>query len=137
MSTGPIDRLRLRQRLDSERARFADQHPRSADAYARGQRSLFGGVPMTWMNKAAGSFPLYLEGARGARVTDIDGHEYVDLALGDTGAMAGHSAAPVLAAIRKRIEERGGLTAMMPTENAAWVGGELSAASDRRAGHSR
>ena len=48
---------------------------------------------MTWMNKAAGGFPLYLDTARGARVRDIDGHEYVDFALGDTGAMAGHSPA--------------------------------------------
>jgi glutamate-1-semialdehyde 2,1-aminomutase len=133
VSTGPIDRQRLKRLLEGERTRFADQNPRSAEAYARGQRNLFGGVPMTWMNKAAGSFPLYLDGARGARVTDIDGHEYVDFALGDTGAMAGHSAAPVLAAIRERIEQRGGLTAMMPTENAAWVGREL----ERRFGPAR
>jgi glutamate-1-semialdehyde 2,1-aminomutase len=81
---------------------------------------------MTWMNKAAGAFPLYLDGARGARVTDIDGLEYIDFALGDTGAMAGHSPQPVVAAVRRRIEEQGGLTAMMPTENAAWVAAELA-----------
>jgi glutamate-1-semialdehyde 2,1-aminomutase len=80
---------------------------------------------MTWMNKAAGHFPLYLSGARGSRVTDIDGHEYVDFALGDTGAMAGHSPEPVVAAIQSRVQEHGGLTAMMPTDNAAWVGAEL------------
>src|SRR5205085_9074706 len=74
-----------------------------------------------------------LSGARGARVRDIDGHEYVDFALGDTGAMAGHSPAPVVAAVRRRIEQQGGLTAMMPTENAAWVGAEL----ERRFGPSR
>ena len=48
---------------------------------------------MTWMNKAAGGFPLYLDEARGATVRDLDGHDYVDFALGDTGAMAGHSPA--------------------------------------------
>ena len=60
---------------------------------------------MTWMNKAAGRFPLYLSGARGSRVTDIDGHDYVDFALGDTGAMAGHSPQPVVAAIQARVEQ--------------------------------
>ena len=127
MSTArAIDRRRLHDLLGAERERFAALHPRSAQAYAAARGRLFGGVPMTWMNKAAGGFPLYLEAATGARVRDLDGHEYVDLALGDTGAMAGHSPAPVVKAIRQRIEERGGITAMMPTENAAWVAQELS-----------
>ncbi len=126
MTTIAVDRARLNRLLAAERARFAKTHPRSAAAYAEGGRHLFGGVPMTWMNMAAGRFPLYLRGARGARLADIDGHEYVDFALGDTGAMAGHSPEPVLAAIRRRTEELGGLTAMMPTENAAWVGAELT-----------
>ena len=52
---------------------------------------------MTWMTKWSGGFPLYLDGAQGNRVTDIDGHTYVDFALGDTGAMAGHSPAPTVA----------------------------------------
>ena len=49
---------------------------------------------MTWMNKASGGFPLYLASARGARVTDIDGHSLTDFSLGDTAAMAGHSPPP-------------------------------------------
>ena len=81
---------------------------------------------MTWMNKAAGRFPMYLSGARGSRVTDIDGHDYVDFALGDTGAMAGHSPEPVVAAIQARVQQHGGVTAMMPTDNAAWVGAEFA-----------
>jgi glutamate-1-semialdehyde 2,1-aminomutase len=121
-----IDRSRLRQLLDRERAAFAAAHPRSAAAYAAAQPHLLGGVPMTWMNMAAGGFPLYLQRARGARVTDLDGHEYVDFALGDTGAMAGHSPAPTVEAIVRRVRDEGGITAMMPTEDAAWVGGELT-----------
>ncbi len=81
---------------------------------------------MTWMNKRAGGFPLYLATARGARVTDLDGHSYIDLCLGDTGAMAGHSPGPVVEAVRQRMLDEGGLTAMMPTEDAAWVGAELA-----------
>ena len=122
----PIDKKRLTDLLSAERQLFADGHRESARAHREGAEHLFGGVPMTWMNKAAGRFPLYLRGARGSRVTDIDGHEYVDLSLGDTGAMAGHSPPEVVAAIRGRIENEGGITAMMPTENAAWVAAELT-----------
>src|SRR4051812_34597617 len=120
------DGKRLTDLLARERERFGETHPASARAHAEGREHLFGGVPMTWMNKAAGRFPLYLSAARGSRVTDIDGHDYVDFSLGDTGAMAGHSPPEVVAAIRRRIEELGGITAMMPTENAAWVGAELA-----------
>jgi glutamate-1-semialdehyde 2,1-aminomutase len=121
-----IDRNRLQELLDRERSAFAGAHPRSAAAYAAAQAHLLGGVPMTWMNMAAGGFPLYLQRARGARVTDIDGCHYTDFALGDTGAMAGHSPEPTVDAVVRRVRDEGGITAMMPTEDAGWVGGELA-----------
>jgi glutamate-1-semialdehyde 2,1-aminomutase len=121
-----VNRDRLRQLLARERAAYAEAHPRSAEAYASAQPHLLGGVPMTWMNMAAGGFPLYLRRARGARVTDVDDREYTDFALGDTGAMAGHSPEPTVEAIVRRVQEEGGITAMMPTFDAAWVGAELA-----------
>jgi glutamate-1-semialdehyde 2,1-aminomutase len=120
-----IDRTRLAALMSSEQDRFAAAHPRSAAAYGRADH-LFGRVPMTWMNKKAGGFPLYFERGRGSRVWDIDGNDYIDFALGDTGAMAGHSPEPVVAAIRRRVDHLGGLTTMLPTEDAEWVGAELS-----------
>jgi glutamate-1-semialdehyde 2,1-aminomutase len=81
---------------------------------------------MTWMNKSAAGYPIYLDRARGARLTDIDGHEYVDFCLGDTAAMAGHSPAPVVAAVTRRLADLGGAATMVPTEDAALVGAELS-----------
>ena len=120
-----IDRSRLGSLLERERAEFVARNPRSHAAYKCSEH-LFGRVPMTWMNKAAAGFPVYLAHARGARVTDIDGHEYVDLCLGDTGAMAGHSPAPTVAAVQRRFGELGGASAMLPTEDAEWVGAELS-----------
>ncbi|MET7571016.1 transaminase [Streptomyces sp. NPDC005492] len=120
-----MDRTRLQDLLARERAEAERANPRSKAAYARAEH-LFGRVPMTWMNKTAGAFPRYLDTARGARVTDIDGHEYVDFSLGDTGAMAGHSPAVVAEAVRRRFGEQGGATAMLPTEDAEWVGAELT-----------
>ena len=120
-----IDRQRLAALLGRERQRFAERHPRSRAAWLAGA-NLVGNVPMTWMNKAAGRFPVYLAEARGATVVDLDGHRYVDLCLGDTAAMAGHSPGPTVAAVQRRFAELGGATAMLPTPDAAWVGAELA-----------
>jgi glutamate-1-semialdehyde 2,1-aminomutase len=61
--------------------------------------------------------------ARGASITDVDGHTFVDFCLGDTGAMAGHVPEATARAVERQI--RRGTTGMMPTEDAAWVGREL------------
>jgi glutamate-1-semialdehyde 2,1-aminomutase len=123
--TDTVDRARLATLMGQERATYTDLHPRSAEVHA-GARHLFGGVPMTWMNMWSGGFPLCLERARGNRVVDVDGHEYVDFAMGDTGAMAGHSPQPTVDAVQRRIGEQGGVTTMMPTQDAEWVGAELT-----------
>lgn len=81
---------------------------------------------MTWMRKWSGGLPLYLESARGNRITDVDGHTYIDFALGDTAAMTGHSPAPTVAAINRRSAQLGGLTTMLPTEDAEWVAADLT-----------
>ncbi|HXT24848.1 MAG TPA: aspartate aminotransferase family protein [Candidatus Eisenbacteria bacterium] len=106
-----------------EERKFVAEHPQSAELYARAKRSLLGGVPMNWMNKWAGAFPVFVAKAKGAHFTDVDGREYVDLCLGDTGAMTGHSPDVVAAAIVKRVRE--GITLMLPTEDSLWVGEEL------------
>ena len=123
--TRPVDRDRLAASLRRERASYADLHPRSAEVSAQA-RHLFGGVPMTWMDMWSGGFPLCLDRAWGNRVVDVDGIEYVDFAMGDTGAMAGHSPRATVEAVQRRIGELGGITTMMPTEDAEWVGAELT-----------
>jgi len=118
-----IDRGRLDKLRRREEARFVAEHPRSAELYARAKESLLGGVPMNWMNKWAGAFPVFVARAKGAHFTDVDGREYVDLCLGDTGAMTGHSPDVVAEAVAKRVRE--GITLMLPTEDSLWVGEEL------------
>jgi glutamate-1-semialdehyde 2,1-aminomutase len=108
--------------IEREREEFARRHRRSRELHERAAGSLLAGVPMSWMTMWAGGHPIYLETAEGARLVDVDGNEYADFCLGDTGAMAGHSPEPVMRAIR----ERAGLTTMLPTEDAAWVGEELA-----------
>jgi glutamate-1-semialdehyde 2,1-aminomutase len=118
-----IDRQRLAGLLDRERRRFADEHPRSRELFAETSKTLLGGVPMSWMTKWAGGFPVFFEEAKGARVVDVDGLSYVDFCLGDTGAMAGHAPEPTARAVERQI--RRGTTVMLPSEDAAWVGREL------------
>src|SRR4051812_3538058 len=124
--TAVVDRARLRELLARERETYLASNPRSAAAYAAGQEHLFGGVPMTWMNKAAGGVPLFLSQARGASGTDLDRHTYVDFCLGDTRAMARDPPPATVAAGREPPEGPGGGTVMMPTEDAAWGAGELA-----------
>jgi len=120
----PLDRARLARLMVDEQARFAADHPRSEALHRRAQASLLDGVPMPWMVKWAGPFPLYVERAEGAHFSCVDGHDYVDFCLGDTGAMAGHGPGPTIAAVERQL--RRGITHMLPTEDAAWVGEELT-----------
>jgi|SRR5271165_538861 len=124
-SLATIDRNRLTALIDRERAAYRANFPASADAFAAGKH-LLGGVPMTWMRMWSGGFPLYHATASGARLVDIDGHEFIDFCLGDTAAMAGHSPAAVQAAVSRRYAELGGATTMLPTQDAAWVAAELT-----------
>jgi glutamate-1-semialdehyde 2,1-aminomutase len=118
-----IDRVRLQQLHVRETQAFIDTHPRSAELYARARTSLLGGVPMNWMKKWAGPFPVFVKSAQGAHFTDVDGHDYIDLCLGDTGAMTGHSPSVVADAVARRVHQ--GITLMLPTEDSIWVGEEL------------
>ena len=108
-----------------ERQNYRSNHPRSLALYESADH-LFARVPMTWMNKWPGGFPLGFSRAHGALVHDLDGHELVDFALGDTGAFAGHSPSALVKALAQRVGVDGGVTTMMPTEDAEWVAAELS-----------
>jgi len=121
-----IDHGRIAAVHQAELERFAAEHPRSRELFERGRGSLVSGVPMTWMAKWVGGYPVYAARARGAMIEDVDGHRYVDFSLGDTGAMAGHSPPPTVAAIERRLRDLGGATLMLPTEDAAAVGEELA-----------
>ncbi|MGH8971152.1 MAG: aspartate aminotransferase family protein [Actinomycetes bacterium] len=118
-----IDRGHLERVTAEERALFADRHPRSRELAGRARNVMPGGVPMSWMAKWPGGFPVFVARASGAHFQDVDGHDYVDLCLGDTGAMTGHSPAAAVAAVREQVGR--GITAMLPTEDSVVVAEEL------------
>ncbi len=115
---------RASELLARELERFERTHPRSRELSERARRSLLSGVPMHWMMRWAGGFPVFAVEASGARFRDVDGIEYVDFCLGDTGAMTGHSPEPVVQAIAAQAAR--GITLMLPSEDALWVGEELT-----------
>ena len=122
--TAGIDRSRLEALTERELKRFVSDHPVSEEYSRRAQRSLVSGVPMPWMMRWASGFPPFAAHANGATIVDVDGHKYVDLCLGDTGAMTGHGPAAVVAALRQQLEH--GLTMMLPTADSFEVAEELS-----------
>ncbi|HEY4944941.1 MAG TPA: aspartate aminotransferase family protein [Candidatus Limnocylindrales bacterium] len=121
--TATIDRGRLAARMADEVAQFGAAHPRSKALFERASRSLLGGVPMSWMAKWAGPYPVFVEEATGAHFRCVDGHDYLDFCLGDTGAMTGHSPEEAVAGIAAQLVR--GITTMLPGEVAVEVGEEL------------
>jgi glutamate-1-semialdehyde 2,1-aminomutase len=121
--TPTLNRTKLTQLLEKEEQLFHKTHPKSYELYQRARRSLQGGVPMLWMIRWAGSFPVFVKEANGAHFIDVDGNSYLDLCLGDTGAMTGHSPMATVEAITEQIQK--GITLMLPYEDVIWVGEEL------------
>jgi glutamate-1-semialdehyde 2,1-aminomutase len=110
--------------LEQELLRFEREHPRSRALADAAKASLLGGVPMHWMVRWPGGFPVFAADAKGARFRDVDGIEYVDFCLGDTGAMAGHSPEPTVRAVADQGAR--GITLMLPSEDAIAVSRELA-----------
>lgn len=119
-----VKRIKLGNLLETEIRVFEQNNPRSQALFKRAGESLPRGVPMPWMTEWASPFPLFIERAQGAHVQDVDGHEYVDYCLGDTGALFGHSPQPIAEALNDQASR--GYSHMLPTEDAVWVGEELS-----------
>ncbi len=118
------DAAHLHELMKSETQLFESRNPRSRELATTAATALLGGVPMPWMTRWPGSHPLFFDTAFGARITDVDANTYIDLCLADTGAMVGHALPVVTEAISARAAK--GLTAMLPTADAVWVGEELA-----------
>lgn len=83
--------------------RYIERTPRSAEAYARARRSLAGGT-----SRQAGHWlphPLTLVAGRGARLTDLDGLEYLDVINNYTSLVHGHAWPPITAAIEAQVRQ--------------------------------
>ncbi len=118
-----IDRSKLGSLLKAEDALFEKNHPSSKALFEKAKAHLHGGVPMNWMIKWASPFPLFVREGSGAYFTCVDGLDYLDFCLGDTGAMTGHAPQASVEAIIERLKK--GTTFMLPSEDAIAVAQEL------------
>jgi glutamate-1-semialdehyde 2,1-aminomutase len=119
-----IDPKRVAELMKIETARFNKTHKKSAKAFEAASKVMHEGVPMSWMAKWPGPHPVFVAKAKGAKFVDLDGNKYIDFCLGDTGSMTGHSPEATVKAIREQAGR--GITAMLPTKDAAIVSAELA-----------
>ena len=82
------------------------------------------GVPMPWMTEWHMPYAMYVASGSGATIIDVDGNEYQDFCLGDSGTMFGHSPPATSQAVIEQIRE--GITTMLPTKDAGVVARELA-----------
>jgi glutamate-1-semialdehyde 2,1-aminomutase len=108
---------RLAKLFAKELELFVKTHQESKKLHEKAAGPMMNGVPMSWMKKWPGPYPVYVASAKGAHFSDVDGNDYVDFCLGDTGAMVGHSPDASVAAIKKQLDK--GITFMLPTDDAA------------------
>ena len=122
--SAPVSADRLAALQAAERERFLAEHPSSRALAKRSAAHFLFGVPLHWMRDWPNPVTLFVRCAQGAELTCADGHGYADFCLGDTGAMFGHSPAPVVRAVAEQAAN--GLTCMLPTEATADVGERLA-----------
>jgi glutamate-1-semialdehyde 2,1-aminomutase len=120
-----IKQGRIAELRAKENERFLATHQKSGELFSRSQDLMPDGVPMSWMSKWPGAFPIFVDTAKGAKFIDVDGNNYIDFCLGDTGSMTGHSPDAVVAAIQEQVGK--GLSVMLPSKDAAPVAAELAA----------
>lgn len=92
----------LDRRVEQARRDYADRRPGSRAWHERARGVFPGGNTRTVL--AFDPFPFRVEHASGSRLTDVDGHQYLDLLGNYTAGILGHSPEPVLAAARGALE---------------------------------
>lgn len=119
-----IDRSRLKVFLKREEKRYVADHPKSRALHERTEHFFLTGVPVNRMNHFESPFPLFIKEGKGAYITDVDEHRYLDLCAAGTGVtMFGQSQSAVVDAIID--QARRGIAFFAPTEDSVWVGEEL------------
>jgi glutamate-1-semialdehyde 2,1-aminomutase len=120
--TSTIDRERLAALTARELGKLSERTPRSKQRHERGLKVMPGGVPSSFQENDP--WPVYLERGEGARVWDVDGHEYVDFHNGFGVMCIGHANPTVGAAVKSRADQ--GTHFAAPTDGSIVVAEELA-----------
>ncbi len=119
-----MDRRKIAELKQREDARFVEQRPRSMALLEKARSTMPGGVPMAWMVALYGHEPFFIAEAKGAYITDVDGHRYLDMNLADTSMACGYGLDVVADAIDAQF--RRGSQFLLPTEDTITVSEALA-----------
>jgi glutamate-1-semialdehyde 2,1-aminomutase len=96
-----VNRERIGQLLEREEKAYRDRTPRSATLHERATKALPLGVASSF--QAYAPYPLFMTDARGSRIRDADGNEYVDFDMAFGVLAAGHSHPEVAKVLAHRV----------------------------------
>ena len=101
VSAREVDRARVRMIGEREERGYRDRTRRSAELHERAKQALPLGVASSF--QAYDPYPTFMTDARGSRIWDVDGNEYIDFDMAFGVLAAGHSH-PILAeALQRRV----------------------------------
>lgn len=83
--------------------RYISKTPKSRKLYDRAKKSLPAGV--SYFIRHFEPYPFYTKEAKGSKIIDIDGNEYIDFWMGHYSLILGHSPPEVVKAVRNQIEK--------------------------------
>lgn len=116
-TTGAISGLdmgRFSALIKAETDQFHRNRPKSTALLERARKVMPDGVPMAWMVGLYDHFPPFFAGGQGARLTDADGHSYIDFNLCDLSNTVGYGDTPPARAIARAAMS--GPQALLPTD---------------------
>ena len=108
---------------EREKKTFKERTGESKRLFDNAQEMLLNGTPTPWMGDWGTEYPIFLKKAKDNRILDVDGNEYLDFCLGDTGAMFGHSPDATAKTVCEQVQK--GITTMMPCPESLEIGIEL------------
>jgi glutamate-1-semialdehyde 2,1-aminomutase len=125
LETASLDRRKIAELRRREDARFVEARPRSRALLEKAKASMPAGVPMAWMVSLYAHPPFFVREAKGAYITDVDGHRYLDMNLADTSMACGYGLEVVAEAVHAQFLR--GSQYLLPTEETILVAEALAA----------
>jgi glutamate-1-semialdehyde 2,1-aminomutase len=116
-----VNRDRVRQIGEREEAAYRERTPRSAELHARARKALPLGVASSF--QTYDPYPLFMTDARGSRIWDADGNEYIDFDMAFGVLAAGHSHPLLAEALQRRVAN--GTCYTFPIEDGVLLAEEL------------
>jgi glutamate-1-semialdehyde 2,1-aminomutase len=118
-----VSRARIAEIAAREEESYRGRTRRSAELFERAGRSLPLGVASSF--QVYDPYPLFMTDARGSRIWDADGNEYIDFDMAFGVLAAGHSHPKLAAALQRRVAN--GTCYTFPVEDGVELAEEIKA----------